>query len=125
LVGSLDQVELPVEHAFHAGMYARTLRLPQDIVVTGSLMKVPTLLVFHGHAMVLAGDEWVEICGYGVLTGDAGRKQVVVTRSSVEVTMIFPTQAKTVDEAEREFTDEFEKLMSRKGGRDEDVVAGS
>ncbi len=31
-----------------------------------------------------------------------------------EITMIFATSAKTVDEAEREFTVEFEQLQNRK-----------
>lgn len=108
------QVELETEHVFHGGMYARTIRVPAGAVVAGALVKIATLLVIHGDADVLTGDGWVAVSGFGVLSGSAGRKQVFVTRSAVEMTMIFPTNAQSVDEAEREFTDEFEKLMSRK-----------
>lgn len=95
-------------------MYARTIRIPAGVVLTGALVKIPTLLVVHGEADVLTGDGWASISGFGVLAGAALRKQIFVTRSAVEMTMVFPTQAATVDEAEREFTDEWESLMSRK-----------
>lgn len=105
-------------------MYARTLRIPAGTVVTGALIKVPTILIFHGHAELLTGDGWATIDGYGVLAASAFRKQVCVARTAVEVTMLFATQAKTVEEAEREFTDEYEKLLSRKSMTDEITVMG-
>lgn len=105
-------------------MYARTIRLDAGIVLTGALIKIPTLLIFNGHADVWVGDGWLEMKGYGLIVGSAGRKQVFITRSCVEMTMIFPTQAKTVEEAEREFTDEYEKLMSRASNSDTVVITG-
>lgn len=113
-IRELPQVDLATEHVFHAGMYARTIRLPAGTVLTGALIKIPTLLVIHGDAEILNFDGWVDIRGYAVLAGDAGRKQAFFARSAVEMTMVFATSAQTVDEAEREFTDEFEQLMSRK-----------
>ena len=108
------KVEIATEHLFHAGMYARTIRLQAGVVLTGALMKIETILIFNGMADVWTGHGWERIGGYQVLAGSAMRKQVFVTRSAVEMTMVFPTAATTVDEAEREFTDEFERLMSRK-----------
>lgn len=115
----VQQVDVPTEHLLHAGMYARTMRIPAGSVVTGSLMKIPTVLIIHGHAEMLTGNGWAAIDGYAVLAGSAWRKQICVARSAVEVTMLFPTQAETVEAAECEFTDEYEKLMSRKSATDE------
>jgi hypothetical protein len=122
---AVPQCELQTEHLFHGGMYARTIRIPSGVVLTGALIKIPTLLILNGYAEILTGEnEWAQINGYGVIPGSAGRKQVIITRGPVEMTMLFPTQAKTVEEAEREFTDEWEKLMSRNSHSDILQVTG-
>jgi hypothetical protein len=121
---SVEQVDVVTEHILHGGMYSRTIRLAPGIVITGALVKIPTLLVFNGHADVLIGEEWAQFNGYGVIPGSAGRKQAFVTRSDVELTMIFPTQAQTVEEAEAQFTDECERLMSRRSTLDVIVITG-
>jgi len=108
---------------FHAGMYARTIRVPEGVVVTGVLVKIPTVLVVHGHADVLTDRGWRSTDGYRVFAGSSLRKQVFVARSSVEMTMLFPTQARTVEEAEREFTEEYEKLSHF--AADEVLVTGA
>jgi hypothetical protein len=123
-LANVPQVDVPTEHLLHGGMYARTLRIPAGTVVTGSFIKIPTILIFHGHAEMLTGAGWATVDGYGVLAGSAFRKQICVARTAVEVTMVFPTNAKTVEEAEREFTDEYEKLMSRKSAKDEITMTG-
>lgn len=111
---TLPQVEIPTEHVFHAGMYARTIRIPAGTVLTGALMKIPTILIVQGEAKIFVDGDWYAVNGYTVLTGAAGRKQMFAAATDVEMTMIFTTPATTVDEAEREFTDEFESLMSRR-----------
>lgn len=119
-----EQIDLVTEHILHAGMYARTIRLQPGVILSGALLKIPTMLIVNGFAEVLVGDEWGVINGYGVICGSAGRKQVFITRSQVEMTMIFPTQAKTVEEAEEQFTDEAPLLMSRRSTTDIVVITG-
>lgn len=114
LLAAGDQIELPTEHVIHAGMYARTVIMPQGMVMTGALIKRATTVIVCGAAAVLVGEEWQELDGYYVLPASSGRKQVFVSRSPVIITMIFPTQARTVEEAEAEFTDDCERLLSRK-----------
>lgn len=120
----LDQVKLPTEHVIHAGMYARTLTMPAQTILTGSLMKRATLLILTGSALVLVGEEWIEFEGYNVIPGRAGRKQVCISRSQVIATMLFPTQARTVEDAEAEFTDEAAGLMSRWQDANTVVITG-
>lgn len=117
----LPQCDLSTEHLLHGGLYTRTLRMPADCVLVGAQIKVPTTLIVQGDALVFAGDAWVRLSGYNVLAGEAGRKQMFVAISEVVLTMVFPTTAQTVDEAERELTDEFEQLMTRQGARGESL----
>lgn len=112
------QTEFVTEHVFHAGMYARTVRIGPNIVFTSALIKCATLLIVHGDLLVLAGDELVRVTGYNVLPASAGRKQFYITGSNVELTMIFPTSAKTIELVEAEFTDEAENLLSHTNEND-------
>lgn len=109
-----EPVEVPTLHVIHAGMYARTILMPAGMMLTGVLIKRATLVIVTGSAAVLAGDRWVGLDGYNVLQASAGRKQVFVSRSQVIITMLFPTRARTVEEAEAEFTDDAERLLSRR-----------
>ena len=109
-----NTLRVEMEHSLHAGMYARTCRLAAYQVITSVLIKIPTLLIVNGDCIVLAGDEWKELRGYNVLNAPAGRKQIYVTRGETEITMIFPSNAKTVEEAEDEFSDESANLLSRR-----------
>jgi hypothetical protein len=114
LVSSGPQAEVETTHVLHAGMYARTVRVPAGVRAVGTLIKIPTLLIVQGDMDMWSGEDWLEIRGYGVLPGEAGRKALFVTRSDVWMTMLFATQAQTVDEAERECTDEYEDLITRR-----------
>ncbi|MEX3630324.1 MAG: hypothetical protein VB138_13585 [Burkholderia sp.] len=111
---TLPQVEIPTQHVLHAGMYARTIHIPAGVLLTGAVIKVPTVLVFDGHCTVYVGDRTVELDGYHVLPAEAGRKQVFLAHRDTMLTMLFPTQAQTVAEAEDQFTDEADMLLSRK-----------
>jgi len=114
-----DQVELRTQHVLHAGLYARTICVPAACVLTGALIKIPTLLIVSGRASVLMGDgEEVVIEGYNVLAASAGRKQAFIAHDDTYVTMVFATTARTVEEAEREFTDEWELLLSHHNDND-------
>ena len=122
---TVEQPPLTTEHILHGGMYARTIRLEPGVVMIGSLIKRPTLLIFHGSGSVLAGDDRVDLAGYYVLPGRAGRKQLFVTGGPVEMTMVYATQATTIEEAEDEVFAEAELLQSRKDySRDTITITG-
>ena len=80
----------------------------------GALITIPTLLIMSGHATLFIGEEDVELTGYAVIPASAGRKQAIYAHADTLLTMLFPTAARTVEEAEQEFTDEPERLGSRR-----------
>lgn len=112
---AMPQINLPVSHSLHAGMYHRTVTIPAGVGVVGALIKIPTLLIVDGHCTVFIGGGEVTLEGHHVLECQPNRKQVFEAHSDTHLTMIFPTQAATVEEAENEFTDESALLQSRKG----------
>lgn len=115
-----EQVPIQTTHHFHAGLYYRTIRIPAGVMLTGALIVIPTLLIISGHISVFTGAETLDLQGYHVLTGMAGRKQAFLAHADTHMTMTFATQATTVEEAEAEFTLEPDTLMSRQ--HNDDVV---
>lgn len=106
------QINLEIIHTFHAGIYARTVLIPAGVLITGALIKIPTCLIVSGTVKVFTGEASHTLCGYNVLSAEAGRKQVFLALKDTTLTMMFATKAKTVEEAEAEFTDEFDMLQS-------------
>jgi hypothetical protein len=112
-----EQVPIYTEHLIHASMYSRTITMPPHVKLIGALMKIPTLVTVIGKALVLVGKDVAEIDGYAVLPGSAGRKQIFISgEGPVIITMCFPTSARTVQEAEMQFTDEWDILLSNRQG---------
>lgn len=107
------QVKIPIQHYLHGGVYVRTARLPAGVMITGAHIIVETNLIINGHAMIHNGESWIENVGYNALACAAHRKQIFVAISDVDLSMFFPTDAKTVKEAEERFTNEFSLLQNR------------
>jgi len=111
---TLPQVPIETRHVLHAGMYARTVCIPAGVLITGAHITIPTLLIVSGHATLFIGEDDAELQGYAVVPASAGRKQAIYAHRDTLLTMLFPTAARTVEEAEEEFTDEPERLGSRR-----------
>ena len=109
----LPQLKVTTWHTIHAGIYTRTILIPAGAGITGALIKVATTLVVNGHCMVFVGEDSREIAGHCVLPAAGLRKQAFVALQDTWLTMMFKTDAKTVEEAEQEFTDDYEILASR------------
>lgn len=112
---ALPQTEIPIDHLIHGGMYARTAHVPDGMLVSGTLLRRATVLVLHGDVTVFTGTKAVRLIGFHVLPGSAGRKQLFRTHAETHMTMVLPSKAQSVDEAEHDFTDEPELLMQSAG----------
>ena len=119
---ALPQTPIETRHLLHSGMYARTILIPAGTALTSALIRVATVLVIAGDTLVTLGEESVRLTGYHVLPAAAGRKTAFATIADTRVTMIFPTTARTVEEAEAEFTEEADGLCSRRDPTSNHVV---
>lgn len=116
------QVALDTDHVLHAGLYSRTIRLPDGVMLTGALIKIATLVIVDGDVIVWMGENSARLCGHNVLPASAGRKQAFYALTESFLTMIFPTSARSVEEAERQFTDEAAMLASRRAETPNTIV---
>jgi len=120
------QIEVHTEHIIHGGIYTRTIRMKPGTYVMGALYKVPTTVVLSGTLWAFTGVKWTKFDGYHVIAASRGRKQIFATPlENIEdavITMSFRTDAKTVEEAENEMTDEAGLLMSRRSDTDSVLI---
>lgn len=116
---SRPQMDVRIEDDLYAGVYARTMIVPElppgrSCLITGVFIKIPTLLLADGDALLYLGEDMPRsLTGSKIIRAEAGRKQVYLAQSHFRLTMTFATQAKTKAEAEAEFTDEPDMLQSR------------
>jgi hypothetical protein len=105
------QAEIRIDHLIHGGMYARTAHVVAGTMVSGVVLSRATVLILAGDVTVFTGTQSVRLTGFHVLPGSAGRKQLFLTHADTHMTMVLPSTAQSVDEAEHDFTDEPELLM--------------
>ena len=115
-VMELDQVEITTDHTIHGGIYIRTITMKKGTVLVGAEIMIPTSLIINGHLNIVIGGENIEFIGNHVISASAGRKQVITALEDSTLSMLFRTDAKTIEEAENEFTHEADRLMSRLPG---------
>lgn len=113
---TMPQEDITTWHILHGDMYARTIKIPAGTLLTGALIKVPTLLIVNGDVTVYANETEMRIVGHRILPASGNRKQAFIAHQDTDLTMIFTSMAGSIEEAEEEFTDEADRLMSRSEG---------
>jgi hypothetical protein len=83
------------------------------VLITGTRIKKATVVILQGDALMYVGSGIIRLEGYHVLPACAGRKQAFLALSPLDLTMLFPTTSTSVTDAEEDFTDETEFLVSR------------
>lgn len=116
-----EQVPIQTIHVLHAGMYARKIILPAGVRLTGALIKIATMLIIEGCVIAFTEEGAVRLRDT-ITPARANRKQAFLAETDTSITMIFPTNAKTVEEAEDQFTDEGALLFSRKMGANNHII---
>ena len=105
-VKEAPQLKIEIREALHAGVYTRIAIVPENVLLVGALMKVPTTLVVVGRcAMTVNGGTSVADC-VACFASPAGRKTVFRTFVPTKLIMSFATKAESLEQARQEFTDD-------------------
>ena len=108
------EVDIPLEHFIHEGVYYRTCFVPKDVAIIGALVKIPTTVIVSGNCYVTLGNTVGRLEGYHVIKAEAGRRQAFRAITDTYITMCFRTDSEDVKEAEKEFTDEWMLLTTNR-----------
>jgi hypothetical protein len=110
----LPQVHIATEHVLHGGMYARTIRIPANTMLTGALTSCDNLCVVSGDITVTTDEGPKRLTGFHVLPARAGAKRAGITHADTCWTTLIQTSATTVTQAEDQLTCEPEALQTRR-----------
>lgn len=114
LAHSLPQIALETTSSLHAGIYSRTVRIPAGVVITGTRIRVPTVVTVIGEMRLVVGDRIRQVAGVTVFEAESNRKAWMYALTDCYVTMAYATNVQTLEEAEEEFTDEPDRLLTRR-----------
>jgi hypothetical protein len=83
----LPQVEMPVEHAFCAGLYARTMHIPAGTALTGAIHRQESFFLVRKGSLIVSTDSGPRTLGPGDMSvSSIGTKRAGVALTDVEVT---------------------------------------
>lgn len=83
----LPQVDMPVEHAFCNGLYARTMHIPAGTVLTGAVHKDESFFVVRKGTLIVTTDDGSAQVGPGFMSVTrANTKRAGIALTEVEVT---------------------------------------
>jgi hypothetical protein len=103
-LSEMPQVEIPVEHLFGKGCYARTIRIPAGTLIVGKIHKYETIhIISQGDITFLSHDGAKRVQAPHLLTGTPGVKRVGLAHTDTVWTTIHGTDKTNVDEIEEEF----------------------
>ena len=108
------QIDPPTEQFIYGGIYTRTIFIPKGCAVLGALIKIPTTCVLHGDVLLSNGIDVVRSTGFACYKGIPHRRCFAYALEDTYFTTHNPTKATTIEEAEKEFTDEWYLLTTYK-----------
>jgi hypothetical protein len=83
----LPQVEMPVEHAFCAGLYARTMHIPAGTALTGAIHRQESFFLVRKGSLIVSTDNGPRTLSPGDMSvSSIGTKRAGVALTDVEVT---------------------------------------
>lgn len=83
----LPQVEMPVDHTFCNGLYARTMHIPAGTVLTGAVHKDESFFVVRKGTLIVTTDDGTAQVGSGFMSvTKPNTKRAGIALTEVEVT---------------------------------------
>lgn len=113
---TLPQIEIPVKHVIHGGMYAREIIIPKGTIITGQIYKFDHLDIMIGGDVTVSTDtgEIKRLKGYNCLEGLSGKKRAGYTHKDTTWITVHPYDfSEDGEEIQRFITaNSFEELES-------------
>lgn len=102
----LDQVEVPLTHAFAPGVYLREVFMPKDTFVIGHQHRTKHFnVVLTGSASVLMDGVVHQITAPAIFVSEPGVRKVLYIREDMRWATIHPTEETDVEQLELELVE--------------------
>jgi hypothetical protein len=97
-------------------LYGREIMVPPQTVITGAASNLDHLVTCTGDILVSTDEGMRRLTGHHTFKARKGAKRVGITfEHACAWTCFYVVKADNVDEIEREMSDEFEMLQTRRG----------
>lgn len=97
------QIEIPVEHGFAAGIYARTIRIPAGTILTGKIHRTEHLNIISAGAIEVATEDGTRLIEAPcIFVAPPGTKRAGYTLSDTVWTTVHATHETDLDRLEAE-----------------------
>jgi hypothetical protein len=99
-----EEIDIPVEHYFSKGVYAREMIMPQGALIVGKIHKHENLSILSaGEVSVLSVDGIKRIKAPYTFVASPGTKRVIYAHSEAVWTVIHGTDETDIEKIEEEF----------------------
>lgn len=105
-IRDLPQVEIPLEHYFAPGVYARVIYIPAGVVLTGKIHKTLHMCILAQgtiHVTVDNGEHAEVYEGFCIFNAPAGSKKAIYAETDSVFINIHPTDLTDIEEIEEVF----------------------
>lgn len=111
-LSELPQIDIPIEHHFAGGIYARTMSAPRGTCLTGKIYKVPQMIILSEGEITIRSEGFnYRIKGPFIYESMAGAKRFGYCHTDVVWTCLTSTSATNKDDAESDiYAETYEEL---------------
>lgn len=104
LSGCGEPIEIPIEHYFSKDVYAREMRVPKGVLLTGKIHRFQNLnILSQGEVSVLSIDGLIRVKAPYTIVASPGTKRLIFTHEDTVWTTIHGTNETDVDKIEEQF----------------------
>jgi hypothetical protein len=123
-----EQLDLPVNHHFMFGNYARELFIPAGVLLTGKIHKYPQLnILIRGEITVLIGDRVHRLKAPYMVRSPAGIKRIAYTHEDTVWLTILDTAETDPERIEQMFTasteEEYQEFLRLAGAQGQQCLS--
>lgn len=109
----LPQVDLETTHVISGGLYARTIRIPAGVVLTGAIHNKDHIDIMQGDVTVTTHEGTKRLTGHHVFETKAGLGRAGFAHSETLWTTICSTELTNLQDIEDELVANPEQLQTR------------
>lgn len=105
-IRDLPQVEIPVEHHFAPGIYARVIHIPAGVVLTGKIHKTLHMCILAQgtvHVTIDNGEHAEVFDAFCIFNAPAGSKKAIYAETDAVFINVHPTELTDLEMIEKEF----------------------
>ena len=114
IASDMPQVFLQTESIIFGSMYSRTIFIPAGTLITGAFSNIDNICIISGDITVTTNDGPQRFTGYHVIPAIRGAKRAGIAHADTYWTTLIHTNKTSVEEAEKDFTSEVEKLQTER-----------